>query len=125
MRIISQDRTFSLNFDKINIFREGLSLVAMNESMDKKVMLGIYQTEERAAEVFGDIHNAYSPVSLVIDKLTDEQAAAFIGSQYLKSNIIRLPEDRPNACVTTYENTVYYMPEVQEEDRIWQLLKQL
>lgn len=112
MRIISQDRTFSLNFDKINIFREGLSLVAMNESMDKKVMLGIYQTEERAAEVFGDIHNAYSPVSLVIDKLTDEQAAAFIGSQYLKSNIIRLPEDIPNACVTTYENTVYYMPEV-------------
>ena len=73
MRIISQDRTISYNFDKINIFREGLSLVAMNESVDKKVLLGIYQTEERAAEVFGDIHNA---------------------------------------CVTTYENTVYYMPEV-------------
>lgn len=59
MRIVSQCKNLSVNFDRIIIMRDGLSIIAMNESCNKKLLLGIYQTEERAKEVLEQIYENY------------------------------------------------------------------
>lgn len=111
MRIISQRRDVSIEFDKaiIKIECETIIRAFLHSDMDKMVLLGVYDTPERAQEVFNDIHNAYAPVGIISMNLSEEQAAQFIGSQNVKMKHIAM--DIPDAVISTYDNYVYYMPE--------------
>lgn len=108
MRIVSQDKTVSVEFNRVYIIRDEKEILYLSEGNHRRV-LGTYQSVERAKEVFLDIHNAYSPVAVITTELTQEQAKIFIGSENMNAKIIQM--DNPESGVTTYENIVYYMPE--------------
>lgn len=111
MRIVSQRRDVSVDFDKAIIKIDGekfLHAVSYSDFV-RKIHLGTYDTPERAREVFEDIHNAYAPVGIIATNLTEEQTKAFIGSVNLHAQVIQM--DEPNTGITTYNEDVYYMPE--------------
>lgn len=108
MRIVSQDKTVSIEFNRVHIILDEKEILYRTEGNHGRV-LGTYQCEERAKEIFIDIHNAYSPVAVITTGLTEEQAKPFIGSENIKTPIIQM--DMQDAAITTYENIIYYMPE--------------
>lgn len=107
MRVVSQSRTISVDFNTTPFWRND-NVIYAKIGNDSKVF-GNYSSEERAAEVFEDIHKAYSPYGLIYDKLTEEQIAVFVGSKNVKLKAINM-DGAPNCTVTTYDSIVYYMP---------------
>ena len=57
MRIINQDKTNSIEFENHDIFVDGQYIISVGVS---KMMLGQYNTENRARGVFDEIHEAYT-----------------------------------------------------------------
>lgn len=57
MRIINQRRDRSVNFDNVEIYIDDTRVFAES---DRKILLGEYDTEERANEIFQEIHSVYS-----------------------------------------------------------------
>ena len=55
MRIISQDRTYSINMDNHDLWTQS-GTIYCKINIDSRV-LGTYSSQERAKEVFKDIHN--------------------------------------------------------------------
>lgn len=107
MRIISHNRNHSMNFDRIHLWMQENIIYAT--SRNERLVLGAYSSNERAAEVFLDIHKAYAPVGIVAANLSEEQIKPFIGSVNVGMNVIIA--DLPDYEVTTFDNYVYYMPE--------------
>ena len=107
MRIVSQGRNQSVDFDRVYIWRQD-NVVYANIGNERKVF-GTYASEERAAEVFLDIHKAYAPVGIVATNLSEEQIKPFIGSENISMKVIRI--ENPDYEVTTFDSYVYYMPE--------------
>lgn len=108
MRIVSQDRKYSINFDHYEIWVQGDAVY--RKIKGETMLLGVYSTPQRAKEVFEDIHKAYAPVYSISDKLTAEELAAMIipSKNVFANNILNAGSDM---CLTTYDNYVYYMPE--------------
>lgn len=106
MRIVSQNRNYSFEFGHIVIWTQSEYIYAKmgNES----IVIGQYESSERAAEVFDDIHKAYSPYGLICSDLSDEQIQAFVRSKNLGMPVIKL--DNIQCSITTYDSVVYYMP---------------
>lgn len=57
MRIINQDKTKSIEFENHDIFVDGIYIISVGVS---KMILGKYNTENRARGVFDEIHEAYT-----------------------------------------------------------------
>ena len=55
MRVISQSRNFSFDFDRTVFWRQ--SDVIYAKIGGESIAIGKYQSDERAAEVFEDMHN--------------------------------------------------------------------
>jgi len=113
MRIVSQRRDLSVDFDRVIIkmdYGKVLYAVSISDTRGQGMLLGQYDTPERAKEVFEDIHKAYAPVYSISDKLTEEEVAAMIipSKNVSAVNIINAGAEM---CLTTYDNYVYYMPE--------------
>ena len=108
MRIVSQNRDLSIDFDRCEILMQ--SNVIYRRVEHDSIPIGVYATQERAKEVFLDIHKAYAPVYSISDKLTEEELVKMImpSKNVLANNIINTGS---NICLTTYDNYVYYMPE--------------
>ncbi|HIW82627.1 MAG TPA: hypothetical protein H9742_14085 [Candidatus Acetatifactor stercoripullorum] len=113
MRVISQNRDMSVDFEKviISVGDYGEIFFSTYENNSPKIMLGKFGTSKRAKEVFEDMHRAYNPVGIITCALTEEQAKQFIGSANVKQNIIMMPAENKDWVVNTYDNIVYYMPE--------------
>ena len=111
MRIISQNRDISVEFDNVilKICNGNLICACPYANQSDVIILGKYASQERAIEVFEDIHNAYAPVRIITTNLTEEQTKAFIGSVNLHAQVIQM--DEPNTGITTYNEVVYCMPE--------------
>lgn len=112
MRIISQNRDASVEFDNVILkICNGSLIYAYPYAIQAEVIvLGKYASQERAREVFEDIHKAYAPVGIITTNLTDEQAKEFIGSENLHLRVVKI--DDPSAMISTYDSIIYYMPEV-------------
>ena len=108
MRVVSQNRNFSFDFDR-TIFWTQYNIIYAKLGTES-IAIGQYESEERAAEVFEDMHKAYGPYGLICDKLSEEQIQAFCGSKNLRMPVINM--DNMDCTVTTYDSVVYYMPEV-------------
>ena len=108
MRVVSQNRGYSFDFDRTIFW------VQYNEIYAKvgveSIVVGKYESDERAAEVFDDMHKAYSPYGLICCNLSEEQIKVSIGSKNLMVPVINL--GNMDCAVTTYDSVVYYMPEV-------------
>ena len=111
MRIISQNRDISVEFDNVILKICNVSLIYAYPYANQAtaLVLGKYESHERAKEVFEDIHNAYAPVGIITTYLTEEQTKAFIGSANLNMPVIKM--DETDTGITTYNEVVYYMPE--------------
>lgn len=107
MRVISQNRTHSVNFDSV-IFWWQFEMIYAKIGTEN-IVFGQYESEERAAEVFLDIHNAYAPVGIIATNLIEAQIEPFIGSDNVSVNIIQMND--LSSEITTYDNYVYWMPE--------------
>jgi hypothetical protein len=60
MRIVSQKRDLSIDFDSTVISRNDNCIRA--RVGDRNVTIGIYESSNIAETIFKDIHKAYSPV---------------------------------------------------------------
>lgn len=109
MRIISQNRKISVNFDNIALTIENCNAIVGLVGKEYGLVLGRYGDEKRAKEVFEDIHNAYAPVYSVSSNMEPEEIMEFVGSMNVKSNNIAYFDD--NSSITTYGEYVYYMPD--------------
>ena len=111
MRIISQNRDISVEFDNVilKICNGSLIYAYPYANQEEVIVLGKYKSQERAREVFNDIHNAYAPVGIITTNLTEEQTKPFIGSANLNMPVIKM--DEPGTAISTYNEIVYYMPE--------------
>lgn len=107
MRIISQDKNHSIDFTRAHIWKQYGCIYGCVK--DKNIVLGNYATDERALEVFLDIHNAYSPVDLITINMTEEQAQAFIDSVNVSAKVVRL--DDAESEITLMQNGIYFMPD--------------
>lgn len=109
MRVVSQSRNYSVDFDRI-IFWKQLNIIYGKIDDDSNIVFGSYESNERADEVFQDMHNAYAPVYSISDKLTQEQINEILitSKNIHANNIINAGKDM---YLTTYDNYVYYMPE--------------
>ena len=107
MRIVSQDRKSSVDFDSCEICMQDNYI--FRQIGENARVIGMYKTSERAEEVFEDIHKAYTPVYSISNNLTEEQIRGmFIQSENIVArNII---DSDGNMSVTTYDQYVYYMP---------------
>lgn len=108
MRIVSQDRTVSVDFDNCEIRLRG-TLILRKWGSDCEV-IGAYGSPERAAEVFEDIHKAYAPVYSISDNLSEDELKSMImkSNNIVANNILGFGQDK---YLTTYSEFVYYMPE--------------
>jgi len=116
MRIVSQDKRHSINFDNIVIAVgdiDGKQVIYCSTTprayRDDILILGEYASLERAQDIFNDIHKAYSLVSIVTSNLGEEAACQFIGSRHTMQKIIQM--DNTDSGITVFDNYVYYMPE--------------
>lgn len=108
MRVVSQDRCESFDFNHTMFWRQDGIIYAHIAGDTRDRVIGRYKSEGRAAEVFEDIHKAYSPYGLICDNITDEQIQAFIGSKNVRCNVINM--ENMDCDVTTCNSVVYYMP---------------
>lgn len=108
MRVVSQNRNYSFDFDR-TIFLTQYNIIYARVGADN-ILIGQYKSDERAAEVFKDMHMAYSPVGLISTNLTEEQVSQFVGSCNVPIKCVEMNEI--NTGITIYDSIVYYMPEV-------------
>lgn len=109
MRVVSQNRNYSVDFDRTLFWKQNNVIYGKIDD-NSNIVFGSYKSNERADEVFLDIHNAYAPVGIITTNLTNEQAKEFIGSENIHLRVVKI--DDPSAMISTYDNTIYYMPEV-------------
>ena len=107
MRVVSQNRDFSFDFDRTTFWMQDEYVYARIDS--NRQVIGKYESRQRAQQVFIDIHNAYSPIQLMSENLSEEQIAQFVGSKNVSIKCLNL--DIPNSSITVFENATYYMPE--------------
>ena len=108
MRIISQNRMYSFDFDR-TVFWVQFEIIYAKVGTES-IAIGRYESDRRAAEVFEDMHNAYAPVGIITTNLTDDQTKEFIGSENIHLRVVKI--DDPSAMISTYDSIIYYMPEV-------------
>lgn len=108
MRIVSQRRNYSFDFNQAIIWVQYEGIYAKADSTD--VLIGKYASEGRAAEVFEDIHKAYAPVYSISDNVTCEQVYKMLipSKNIVADNIVDSGQD---FSLTVFDNYVYYMPE--------------
>lgn len=111
MRIISQNRDISVEFNNVilKICNGSLIYAYPYANQSAVLVLGKYESQERAREVFEDIHNAYAPVGIITTNLTEKQTKPFIGSANINMPVIKM--DEPGTAITIFNEIVYYMPE--------------
>ena len=108
MRVISQRRNFSFDFDRTVFWRQSDVIYAKIGS--ESIAIGKYQSDERAAEVFDDMHRVYSGLPLLfqnVDISEDLQQKL----KELRTNCIvaKLPDEYQK--VEQIGSAVYYIPE--------------
>ena len=109
MRVVSQNKNYSFDFDRTVFWTQYNVIYAKigNES----IAIGQYKSEERAAEVFNDIHNLYCPYKIDFKKIYSEHIGPNVG--LLNMNIFMIPQieqsdiDYKSIC----DSVVFYMPE--------------
>ena len=103
MRIISQTKDLSIDFDHTPICVSYNHVCAIIDGQQK--VIGQYETDKRAQEVFDDIHKAYSGEPVKITEL-DESAY-----KTLLNSIVDPMPIKIDSSVEYSNNGIYIMPE--------------
>ena len=106
MRVISQSRNFSFDFDRTVFWRQ--SDVIYAKIGGESIAIGKYKSDERAAEVFEDMHNAYTPYKLTYKNVCAQQILPHSGlNNFIVPQIEKGGIDYMQIC----DSVVYCMPE--------------
>ena len=109
MRVVSQNRNYSFDFDR-TVFWTQYNIIYAKIGVDS-IAIGKYESEERAAEVFGDMHKSYSGMPILVQNVEiSEDLSEKLGEWETNCIIARLPGENPK--IEQIVNSVYYMPEV-------------
>ena len=109
MRVISQGRNYSFDFDR-TVFWTQYNVIYAKTGIDS-VEIGKYESSERTAEVFEDMHKTYSGMPILVQNVEiSEDLSEKLGEWETNCIITRLPGENPK--IEQIENSVYYMPEV-------------
>ena len=108
MRVISQDRSYSLDFDR-TVFWTQYNVIYAKIGIDS-VAIGKYESSERTAEVFENMHKTYSGMLLFQNVEISEDLSEKLGDWETNCIIARLPSESQK--IEQIGNSVYYMPEV-------------
>ena len=108
MRVISQSRNFSFDFDRTVFWRQ--SDVIYAKIGGESIAIGKYQSDERATEVFEDMHRAYSGLPLLFQNVEiSEDLQQKIKEWRSNCIVAKLPDASQE--VEQIGNALYYMPE--------------
>lgn len=108
MRIISQGNE-SYNFDAIEIWQR--NNVIGGRSANGTFNLGIYKTDERAKEVFEEIHISYTGAPMIFKNFdTDAENMKAIMDELHKTNGICVKDRSDISVVNEIQSIVYQMP---------------
>lgn len=106
MRIISQNRDLSIDFDRTPIcvnYNHVLALVG-----DKERVIGEYSTQERAMEVFQNIHETYSGLPVIFKNIEPDKSVNDLLREEKLNAVYTINAD--NADISKWDNTIFEMP---------------
>jgi len=107
MRIINQRRDRSLNFDNVEIYIDDTRIFAEE---DRKILLGEYNTEERASEVFEEVHKFYVGENVLFMNNVEFDKTGLEELKNIDMRAILTKTDSPPKVEFISGNSVYYMP---------------
>ena len=110
MRVISQDRCYSYDFDRTMFWKQDGVIYAHIVGDTRDRVVGSYNTDERAAEVFDDMHKAYSDMPLIFQNINPSENFEQELKEMDHRAIITVLPDEPMK-IEQIDNSVYYMPE--------------
>ena len=106
MRIISQNKDLSIDFNRTPICVSYNHVCAIMDGQQK--VIGKYETDERAKEVFEDIHKAYSGEPVKVTELDDDSYEKLLKYIVDGTPITTTTKD---SSVQYINNGIYIMPE--------------
>lgn len=109
MRIISQNRTVSYELSNLGLEVSGRYVVGLIG--EKRIVLGAYNTEERAIDVFLDIHESYAK-PVVTCYAYESEADVLMSDSVANTNNPIMADGELLSANVSCENSVYYMPEI-------------
>lgn len=107
MRIINQRRNRSVNFDNVEIHIEDTRILAF-VNVNFTIVLGEYEIEERAQEVFEEMHKAYTGALEIEEEMEKLKDFDMDKMPKIQGGFIRPVE--PRSTVILPRNIVYEMP---------------
>lgn len=107
MRIINQHRNRSVNFDNVEVYVDDMRIFAES---DRKILLGEYDTEERALEVFEEIHKFYVGENTLLMNNVEFDKAGLEEPKNIDMRAILTKTDSPQKVEFISGNSVYHMP---------------
>ena len=108
MRVVSQNRNYSFDFDR-TVFWTQYNIIYAKIGIDS-VAIGKYKSEERAAEVFDDMHKTYSGMPILVQNVEISEDLQQELKEWNANCIVAKLPDAPQK-VEQIGNLVYYMPE--------------
>lgn len=106
MRIITQNGLRSLNFDQLDVFIEDGYICSTDGKI--KAILGKYKNQERAIEVFNDMHNMYCQNIQMLSnvELPDLKEEFKKNSMFL----VKATDETKIECYNQGNDMIYRMP---------------
>lgn len=111
MRVISQDRDYSVDFDRTPFWCQSQCIYA--KIGGENVLFAAYKSKDRMKEVFQEMHDIYSPEPFQMPYFGS--GSSFDDGVTLLENMARITpavlEVSPSTECICNSNMVYYLPE--------------
>lgn len=109
MRVISQDRCYSYDFDRTMFWKQDGVLYAHVAGDSRDRVLGNYESDERAAEVFDDMHNTLCGETVLFQNVEmPDDFQKKLEDWRVNTVISNIPNSESK--IEKIGNHVYYMP---------------
>lgn len=109
MRVVSQDRCESFDFNHTMFWRQDGIIYAHIAGDTRDRVIGRYKSDERADEVFDDMNKAYSDMPLIFQNINPSENFEQALKEMNHRAIITVLPDEPMK-IEQINNSVYFMP---------------
>lgn len=107
MRVVSQNKNFSFDFDRTVFWTQYNIIYAKFET--ESIAIGQYESEERAAEVFGDMHKALCGETVLFQNVEmPDDFQKKLEDWRVNGIITTIPGQEPR--IESISNQIYFMP---------------
>ena len=107
MRVVSQNKNYSFDFDR-TVFWTQYNVIYAKIGVDS-IAIGQYESEERAAEVFEDMHKALCGEAVLFQNVEmPDDFQKKLEDWRVNGIITTIPGQEPR--IESISNQIYYMP---------------